>query len=63
VTVRYVARDFQIGDLRLPRGTLIAADIERMHHRPDIYPQPRQFRPERFLQTRPGTYSWPRRRR
>jgi cytochrome P450 len=58
VTVRYVARDFQLGDLLVPRGTLIATDIERMHYRPDIYPQPRQFRPERFIETRPGTYTW-----
>ena len=58
VTLRYVARDFTLGDLRVPRGTMIAADIERMHHRPDLYPEPRVFRPERFLESRPGTYTW-----
>ena len=58
VTVRYVARDFDLGGLRLPRGSMIAADIERMHHRPDLYPEPRAFRPERFLEDRPGTYTW-----
>jgi cytochrome P450 len=37
---------------------MIAADIERMHYRPDLYPDPRRFRPERFLDDRPGTYTW-----
>jgi cytochrome P450 len=58
VTLRYVARDFTLGDLHVPRGAMIAADIERMHHRPDLYPEPRIFRPERFLESRPGTYTW-----
>jgi cytochrome P450 len=58
VTVRYVAADFELGDLRVPKGTLLAADIERMHFREDIYAEPRRFRPERFLETRPGTYTW-----
>ena len=58
VTLRYVARDFDLNGLRLPKGTMIAADIERMHYRPDLYPEPRSFRPERFLDQRPGTYSW-----
>jgi cytochrome P450 family 135 len=58
VTLRYVARDFALADLQVPRGSIIAADIERMHHRPDLYPEPRAFRPERFLEHRPGTYTW-----
>jgi hypothetical protein len=58
VTLRYVARDHDLNGLRLPRGTLVAADIERMHYRSDVYPEPRAFRPERFLDSRPGTYTW-----
>jgi cytochrome P450 len=58
ITLRYVARDFDLGGLALPKGTLVAADIERMHFRADIYPEPRSFRPERFLEERPGTYTW-----
>jgi cytochrome P450 len=58
VTLRYVSRDFALNGLHVPRGTLIAADIERMHYRPDLYAQPRSFQPERFLHTRPGTYTW-----
>jgi cytochrome P450 family 135 len=58
VTLRYVARDHELNGLRLRRGTLVAADIERMHYRPDVYPDPHAFRPERFLEARPGTYTW-----
>ena len=58
LTLRYVAADFDLRGTQLPRGTLIATDIERMHFRPDIYPEPRAFRPERFLEERPGTYTW-----
>ena len=58
VTLRYVAADFDLNGLRVPAGTMIAADIERMHHRADMYPEPRSFRPERFLEQRPGTYTW-----
>jgi cytochrome P450 family 135 len=58
VTLRYVCEEFDLNGLTVPAGTVVGADIERMHHRPDIYPQPRRFRPERFLEQRPGTYTW-----
>jgi cytochrome P450 len=58
VTLRYVADDFDLNGLAVPAGSVIAADIERMHHRSDVYAEPRRFRPERFLEQRPGTYTW-----
>lgn len=57
-TMRYVAREFDLNGITLRRGNLIAIDIERMHRRRDIYPEPGSFRPERFLEERPGTYTW-----
>jgi cytochrome P450 len=57
-TVRYAVRDVELGTLRIPRDTAVAVDIERIHHRPEIYPIPGAFRPERFREQRPGTYAW-----
>jgi hypothetical protein len=57
-TVRYAVRDVELGTLRIPQDTVVAVDIERIHHRPEIYPDPGAFRPERFLEQRPGTFTW-----
>ena len=32
--------------------------IHLVHRDPTIYPEPDRFRPERFLETPPGTYTW-----
>ena len=34
------------------------ANIYLVHHDPEIYPDPYAFRPERFLESEPGTYTW-----
>jgi cytochrome P450 len=42
----------------LPKGVSVAPCIYLMHRRPEIYPDPGAFRPERFLDSPPGTYTW-----
>ena len=42
----------------LPVGTVIAPCIYLVHRRPDVYPDPYAFRPERFLERPPETYTW-----
>jgi cytochrome P450 len=55
---RRVAREVTIGAHRYPAGVLLQADAYLLHHDPAVYPDPYAFRPERFLQQPPGTYTW-----
>jgi cytochrome P450 len=43
-----------IGDCRIPPGTYVAPSMFLAHHRPDVYPEPGRFRPDRYLER---TYS------
>ncbi len=55
---RVVQRPWQLGEYVVPRGTPVAISIAAVHHREDVYPDPFAFRPERFLDAKPGTYTW-----
>jgi len=55
---RRLAVDLDAGDLHLPAGTDVTPAIWLTHTRPDLYPQPFSFRPERFLENPPSTYGW-----
>jgi cytochrome P450 len=48
----------EIGGRLLPAGVKIVPSIYLIHRRPDVYEDPRAFRPERFLENPPGTYTW-----
>jgi len=47
-----------LGGYDLPAGVKIVPSIYLMHRRPDVYPDPERFLPERFLDRAPGTYTW-----
>jgi cytochrome P450 len=47
-----------IGGYELPAGSFVAPAIASLHRREDIYPQPDEFRPERFLESRSENYAW-----
>jgi cytochrome P450 len=36
----------------------VAPSIYLVHRNPDVYPEPERFRPERFIEQPPGTYTW-----
>jgi cytochrome P450 len=55
---RLTKREVEIGGYRYPPGVVLLASAYLIHHDPEIYPEPRAFRPERFLGTSPGTYTW-----
>jgi cytochrome P450 len=56
--VRMAKRRWQLGHYVVPAGTPVAVSIVALHHREDVYPDPHMFRPERFLDKKPGTYTW-----
>ena len=56
--VRMVMRPWRLGEYVLPARTPVAVSILGLHHRDDVYPRPQEFAPERFLERKPGTYTW-----
>jgi cytochrome P450 len=58
MVVRRATRPVTVGGTDLPEGARIAPCIYLTHRRPDLYPQPRAFRPERFLDERVSNYAW-----
>ena len=56
--VRMATRPWRLGEYVLPRRTPVAVSIVALHHREDVYPDPFAFRPERFVDRKPGTYTW-----
>ena len=55
---RYVRRPVEIGGWHYPEGVCLVANAYLIHHDPAVYPDPYAFRPERFLDEPPGTYTW-----
>jgi cytochrome P450 len=55
---RVVKREVEIGGWRYEPGVALVASAYLVHHDPTIYPGPYAFRPERFLERKPGTYTW-----
>jgi cytochrome P450 len=58
LVARYLRAPVQIGSWQLPAGVTVAPSIYLVHRRPDVYPNPERFEPERFLEEPPGTYTW-----
>ncbi len=58
LVARMLVEPMEIGGWSLPAGVTVAPCIYLMHRRADVYPDPYAFRPERFLETPAGTYTW-----
>jgi cytochrome P450 family 135 len=55
---RRLTRDIELAGYRVPAGAIVMPAIAALHFREDIYPEPEQFRPERFLEGAPESYAW-----
>lgn len=49
---------FTLGEHEIPAGASLSANIELLHQNPDLYPEPRAFRPERFLERSFGPHEY-----
>jgi cytochrome P450 len=48
----------RIGGYELPAGSFVLPAIAALHYREDLFPDPEEFRPERFLGGKADTYVW-----
>jgi cytochrome P450 len=55
---RVLQRPMKLGGVDLTPGTMVAPAVYLVHQRPSLYPDPRAFRPERFLSFKPGPSEW-----
>lgn len=55
---RRLATDLVADGVTLPAGTDVTPSIWLAHTRPEAYPDPYAFRPERFVERPPATYTW-----
>jgi cytochrome P450 family 135 len=58
LVVRRLKEPMEIGGRLLPAGVTVAPCIYLVHRRADVYSDPLVFRPERFLESSAGTYTW-----
>ncbi|HET7053187.1 MAG TPA: cytochrome P450 [Solirubrobacterales bacterium] len=58
IVLRRLTAPVEIGGYELPAGISVVPSVYLVHRNPEVYPQPQAFRPERFLETPPGTYTW-----
>jgi cytochrome P450 len=56
--VRTLTRELEVGRYVLPADTLAAASAYLTNRNPRVYEDPTAFKPERFLEDGPGTFSW-----
>jgi cytochrome P450 len=58
IAARQAVAPYRLGAYELPPGTQVAPSIYLVHRRPELWPEPTRFRPERFLDGAPEPFSW-----
>lgn len=57
-TDRQVMQPFELGQWRIEPGVYLILNILGIHNDASLFPDPAAFRPQRFLDASPETYSW-----
>jgi cytochrome P450 len=55
---RKLTAPLRIGGYEVPAGCYVMPAIAALHYREDLFPDPEEFRPERFLESKADTYAW-----
>lgn len=55
---RMLKAPFELMGYQLPPGTVLLPSIYLTHHREDLYPESKQFKPERFLERKYSAYEY-----
>ncbi|MBD1826301.1 cytochrome P450 [Microcoleus vaginatus GB1-A2] len=55
---RLLQAPMQLMGYNIPKGMILSTCIYLVHHRPDIYPEPKRFKPERFLEKQFSPYEY-----
>ncbi|MEG4405168.1 cytochrome P450 [Microcoleus sp. MON2_D5] len=55
---RLLQAPMQLMGYNIPQGMILSTCIYLVHHRPDIYPEPKRFKPERFLERQFSPYEY-----
>jgi cytochrome P450 family 135 len=58
IVIRRLTEPVEIAGYELPAGVSAVPSVYLIHRNPEIYPDPEAFKPERFIDNPPGTYTW-----
>ena len=58
ITARHLEKSMHIGGYELPAGSIAAPCIYLTHRRPELWPNPEEFNPERFVARRVDPYTF-----
>jgi cytochrome P450 len=55
---RKLTQPMKLRDYEIPAGAMVTPSVNLTHQRPDLYPEPERFRPDRFLDKKIDPYTY-----